>query len=96
MDQRRALLAGAEQVHKFVRDSIETNDRMNEKVLMYKSLLRTFIQAYSGVTLYHVMYNNLLVCNVYSCSICYSLCVSYTTKQVISTITLLSVVYIHT
>ena len=32
-DQRRRLLAGAEQVHKFVRDAAETNDRMNEKVL---------------------------------------------------------------
>ena len=31
-DQRRRLLAGAEQVHKFVRDAAETNDRMNEKV----------------------------------------------------------------
>ena len=34
-DQRRRLLAGAEQVHRFVRDAVETNDRMNEKVLIY-------------------------------------------------------------
>ena len=31
-EQRRQLLAGAEQVHRFVRDAFETNDRMNEKV----------------------------------------------------------------
>lgn len=31
-EQRRKLLAGAEQVHRFVRDAVETNDRMNEKV----------------------------------------------------------------
>lgn len=31
-EQRRKLLAGAEQVHRFIRDAIETNDRMNEKV----------------------------------------------------------------
>ena len=31
-DQRRRLLAGAEQVHRFVRDASETNDRMNDKV----------------------------------------------------------------
>jgi spectrin beta len=30
-EQRRRLLAGAEQVHRFVRDATETNDRMNEK-----------------------------------------------------------------
>ena len=30
--QRKELLNGAEQVHKFVRDASETNDRMNEKV----------------------------------------------------------------
>ena len=30
-EQRRRLLRGAEQVHKFVRDAAETNDRMNEK-----------------------------------------------------------------
>ena len=30
--QRKQLLKGAEQVHKFVRDASETNDRMNEKV----------------------------------------------------------------
>ena len=32
-EERRKLLAGAEQVHRFVRDAVETNDRMNEKVL---------------------------------------------------------------
>ena len=31
-EQRGKLLSGAEQVHKFVRDAAETNDRMNEKV----------------------------------------------------------------
>ena len=31
-EQRGRLLSGAEQVHKFVRDATETNDRMNEKV----------------------------------------------------------------
>ena len=31
-DQRRRLLAGAEQVDQFVRDASETNDPMNEKV----------------------------------------------------------------
>ena len=30
--QRKELLNGAEQVHKFIRDASETNDRMNEKV----------------------------------------------------------------
>lgn len=30
--QRKELLSGAEQVHKFIRDASETNDRMNEKV----------------------------------------------------------------
>ncbi|CAI8040975.1 Spectrin alpha chain, non-erythrocytic 1 [Geodia barretti] len=30
-EERRKLLAGAEQVHRFVRDAVETNDRMNEK-----------------------------------------------------------------
>ena len=30
--QRKQMLKGAEQVHKFVRDASETNDRMNEKV----------------------------------------------------------------
>ena len=30
--QRKGLLNGAEQVHKFIRDASETNDRMNEKV----------------------------------------------------------------
>ena len=30
--QRKQLLKGAEQVHKFVRDASDTNDRMNEKV----------------------------------------------------------------
>ena len=33
-EERRRLLAGAEQVHRFVRDAVETNDRMNEKVLV--------------------------------------------------------------
>ena len=32
-DERKRLLKGAEQVHKFVRDASETNDHMNEKVL---------------------------------------------------------------
>ena len=31
-DERKRLLKGAEQVHKFIRDVSETNDRMNEKV----------------------------------------------------------------
>lgn len=31
-EQRRKLLAGAEQVHRFIRDAIETNERMSEKV----------------------------------------------------------------
>ena len=35
VEQRRCLLAGAEQVHRFVRDAVETNDRMNEKVCTY-------------------------------------------------------------
>ena len=30
--ERDQKLKGAEQVHKFVRDASETNDRMNEKV----------------------------------------------------------------
>lgn len=30
--EREQLLKGAEQVHEFVRDASETNDRMNEKV----------------------------------------------------------------
>ena len=34
--QRKQLLKGAEQVHKFVRDASETNDRMNEKVGLYQ------------------------------------------------------------
>ena len=33
--QRKELLHGAEQVHKFIRDASETNDRMNEKVPEY-------------------------------------------------------------
>ena len=33
-EQRRNLLRGAEQVHKFVRDASETNDRMTEKVFV--------------------------------------------------------------
>lgn len=32
VEERKDLLRGAEQVHKFVRDASETNDRMNEKV----------------------------------------------------------------
>lgn len=32
--ERKELLKGAEQVHKFIRDASETNDRMNEKVSM--------------------------------------------------------------
>ena len=31
-NERDQLLKGAEQVHKFVRDASDTNDRMNEKV----------------------------------------------------------------
>lgn len=31
-NEREELLQGAKQVHKFVRDASETNDRMNEKV----------------------------------------------------------------
>lgn len=31
-DERKRMLKGAEQVHRFVRDASETNDRMNEKV----------------------------------------------------------------
>ena len=30
--EREQLLKGAKEVHKFVRDASETNDRMNEKV----------------------------------------------------------------
>ena len=32
VEERKGLLKGAEQVHKFVRDASETNDRMNDKV----------------------------------------------------------------
>lgn len=32
VNERRELLKGAEQVHKFVRDASETNERMSEKV----------------------------------------------------------------
>ena len=31
-EERKRMLKGAEQVHRFVRDASETNDRMNEKV----------------------------------------------------------------
>jgi len=31
-EERKKMLKGAEQVHRFVRDASETNDRMNEKV----------------------------------------------------------------
>ena len=31
VEQRRRLLVGAEQVHRFVRDVGETNDRMSDK-----------------------------------------------------------------
>ena len=33
VEERKDLLKGAEQVHKFVRDASETNDRMNDKVV---------------------------------------------------------------
>ena len=32
VNQRDALLKAAEEVHKFITDASETNDRMNEKV----------------------------------------------------------------
>ena len=38
-EQRRRLLRGAEQVHKFVRDATETNDRMNEKASFIATVL---------------------------------------------------------
>ena len=38
-EQRRKLLRGAEQVHKFVRDAAETNDRMNEKASLITTML---------------------------------------------------------
>ena len=36
--ERKELLKGAEQVHKFIRDASETNDRMNEKVRLNGAL----------------------------------------------------------
>ena len=48
-EERRKLLAGAEQVHRFVRDAVETNDRMNEKVLCPAITYHTTIRAYLSV-----------------------------------------------
>ena len=42
--QRGRLLSGAEQVHKFVRDATETNDRVDEKVWE-----KYYIYLYHGV-----------------------------------------------
>lgn len=41
--ERDQLLKGAEQVHKFVRDASETNDRMNEKVSAFTSQKNSII-----------------------------------------------------
>lgn len=42
-NERKQLLEGAEQVHKFVLDASETNDRMNEKVCKNLSVFSFYL-----------------------------------------------------